>query len=98
MTTALSVDSAPQPLSLEERRNRLQQILRSDTGSGWRVLSQTDTTAQLEKGSKTSHGLHIFLSIITLGLWIPVWAIIAITTGRKQRYVEVDEYGNVHRR
>lgn len=22
----------------------------------------------------TSHGVHLFLSIITLGLWLPVWA------------------------
>ena len=92
MTTA-----EQQPLSLEERRQILQRIIGGDTQNGWRVLSQTDTTAQLEKGKNTSHGLHIFLSIITVGLWVPVWIIIAVTTGRKQRYVQVDDYGNVRR-
>ena len=93
-TDAVSESGA---LTLEERRQTLQRVLASDTASGWRVLSQTDTTAQLEKGKNTSHGLHIFLSIITLGLWVPVWILIAVTTGRKQRYVQVDEYGNVSR-
>jgi hypothetical protein len=24
------------------------------------------------------HGLHLFLSVITLGAWLPVWLIVAI--------------------
>ena len=27
---------------------------------------------------KTSHGFHLIMSIITLGLWIPVWIILGI--------------------
>lgn len=27
---------------------------------------------------KTSHGFHLIMSIITFGLWIPVWIIVGI--------------------
>lgn len=27
---------------------------------------------------KVRHGLHLFLTIITAGLWLPVWIIVAI--------------------
>jgi hypothetical protein len=27
---------------------------------------------------KTSHGFHLIMSIITLGLWIPVWIVVGI--------------------
>jgi len=27
---------------------------------------------------KTSHGFHLIMSIVTLGLWLPVWGIMAI--------------------
>lgn len=27
----------------------------------------------------TSHGLHLFLTIITCGLWAPVWFLMSIT-------------------
>lgn len=33
---------------------------------------------------KTSHGFHLIMSIITLGLWIPVWIIVGIyNSGRR---------------
>lgn len=28
---------------------------------------------------RTSHGLHLFLTIITCGLWLPVWFLLTIT-------------------
>lgn len=30
-----------------------------------------------------SHGLHLFLSIITFGCWLPVWAVMAVV-GRRE--------------
>lgn len=27
---------------------------------------------------RTSHGLHLFLSIVTMGLWVPVWIIVTV--------------------
>lgn len=50
------------------------------------------------KGKPTNHVLHLILSIITLGVWIPVWICVVIFAGEKQRFVSVDEYGRVTRR
>lgn len=27
---------------------------------------------------KTSHGFHLIMSVVTLGLWLPVWGIMAV--------------------
>lgn len=33
----------------------------------------------LSKKKRTSHVLHLILSIVTAGLWIPVWVIVALS-------------------
>jgi Na+-transporting NADH:ubiquinone oxidoreductase subunit NqrC len=35
--------------------------------------------SQLQTRHKTSHVLHLILSICTAGLWIPVWALVALS-------------------
>jgi hypothetical protein len=30
---------------------------------------------------RTSHGLHLFLTIITFGAWAPVWILVTILNG-----------------
>lgn len=30
-----------------------------------------------------NHGLHLFLSLVTFGLWLPVWAVVAVI-GRRE--------------
>lgn len=32
---------------------------------------------------KTSHGFHLIMSLITFGLWIPVWIIVGITNASR---------------
>lgn len=81
--------------SPEQRTEALARAVNQQASSGWRVVSQTSTQAQLVKGKKTSHGLHIFLTIITLGLWAIVWALLAIFGGEKQRFISVNEQGAV---
>jgi len=36
-----------------------------------------------QRSNRTSHGLHLFLSIITFGLWVPVWIIVTIVNRGK---------------
>lgn len=87
--------AAPKTLTAEERADALAKALNYQTAHGWRVVSQSQTEAQLEKGKNTSHGLHIFLTIITLGLWLLVWIPLSIFAGLKHRRVAVDAYGKV---
>lgn len=83
------------PLSLEDRQAILQQQVVAHAAKGWSVLSQTQTQASLTKGKDTSHLLHLVLSVVTLGLWIPVWIVVTIAAGKKTRLVTVNEQGSV---
>jgi hypothetical protein len=59
-------------------------------GQGWTEHVQPQPVPQqyaqpviVDNGSdrrfyKTSHGFHLIMSIVTLGLWLPVWGIMAI--------------------
>lgn len=33
----------------------------------------------LSKKKSTSHVLHLILSIVTVGFWVPVWVIVALS-------------------
>jgi hypothetical protein len=66
-------------------------------GHGWHVESQTDYQAVLIRpGTRVHHLLHVVLSVLTLGIWIPVWITIAVLKKRdKHKVVQVDGLGNV---
>ena len=36
----------------------------------------------------TSHILHLILSVITVGLWVPVWIIVAVSHGIERRRID----------
>ena len=57
--------------------------------------SQTDYHVVIVRGHRPNHVLHLLLSIVTLGLWIPVWILLSIFGGEKRRAISVDECGNV---
>lgn len=90
-TTPMPVKATP-----EERTAALERYVFQQGQLGWRVQSQTATTAQLLKGKPTNHVLHLILSLITLGIWLIVWVLVAIFAGQKQKVVTVDEYGRIH--
>lgn len=35
--------------------------------------------------SRTSHVFHLLMSIITIGFWIPVWALVALSNSLERR-------------
>ena len=82
-------------LSQDERSAILERVVTANVQQGWRVVSQTQTQAQLVKGKPTNHLLHLILSLVTLGIWIPVWIAVAIFAGEKQKFVQVDTMGRV---
>jgi hypothetical protein len=61
---------------------------------GWRVESRTDYHAVIVKGHRPNNTFHLIMTIITVGLWIPVWLIVGIMSGEKRATLSVDEYGN----
>ncbi len=42
----------------------------------------------LSRKKKTSHLLHLFLTIITLGLWVVVWVIVAASNGSQNSAID----------
>lgn len=60
----------------------------------WRVETQTDTYAIVVGGQPVNHILHLLLTVLTLGLWVIVWIIVAAGGGEKRYKLEVDEAGN----
>lgn len=87
---------ARQHRPLEERRRALDLTLLDATPRrGWRLVTLTETDAQLVKGHPTRHLLHLILTFCTFGLWMPVWILVAIMTGEKRRTLVVDDFGTV---
>ena len=70
-------------------------MIADQTARGWRVSSQSSYSAQFEKGKHTSHFLHLFLTLLTLGLWLPVWIAVTIIGGHKQKHVLDTEDGRL---
>lgn len=75
-------------ITTEERRRILQARIQDAIARGYRVVSQTDTTAQLVKGKKFS----VWMFLLFFGIfYLPYyWA-------KRERtlYVSVDEWGAV---
>ena len=42
----------------------------------------------LSKKKSTSHVLHLILSLVTVGLWIPVWIIVALSNSIENRRID----------
>jgi Na+-transporting NADH:ubiquinone oxidoreductase subunit NqrC len=51
---------------------------------GYAVESRSETQVVMVKGHPTNHILHLILSIVTAGLWLPVWALVSLTGGEKR--------------
>lgn len=56
---------------------------------GYRPESQTPEQAVLVTGRRPNHILHVILSVITLGLWLVVWFLVACFSGEKRKTVSV---------
>lgn len=92
--------SAFAPASPDQRKAALFQAIQRDVVAGARVETQSDYNAVLRYGGKpVNHVLHLILTLITAGLWLVVWVILAIaaSAGQKTFTLTVDEYGQVLR-
>jgi hypothetical protein len=61
------------------------------------VESQSDAQAVMVKGKGTNHVLHLILTLISVGMWLPVWLILYFVTKPKRLILTLDEFGNVLR-
>lgn len=56
---------------------------------GWRIESQTPLSTTLVKGHRTNHVLHLILTVLTVGLWLPVWIGMAVFAGEKHKTISI---------
>ena len=62
---------------------------------GWRVEAQGKFHAVIVEGGKVNHILHLLLSLITVGLWLLIWLILAVSGGERRLLIYVSEQGDV---
>ena len=88
--------AADREVTTEERKSSLARAVATEVRDGWHVQSQTDFQAVLVKGKRTSHGLHLFLSFVTVGIWLIVWPVVWFLNRDQHRVIDVDPYGHVN--
>ena len=80
--------------TIDQRREILQQYIYAYIQQGYRVVSQTDTTAQMVKPKQFSFGWAFFwLLVAVVGLLLYIFYFMA--SSDQQIYLEVDLYGQV---
>lgn len=82
----------PNSMTLEERKHILDQEITKYQREGWRVLNQTDTTAQLLYETKPSCLLAIILAIFFI---VPAILYLMFYKGTKKLFLEVNDQGKV---
>ena len=65
-------------------------------GNGGQVLARTPTSAVVAFGKPVNHILHLLVSVLLCGLWLPVWLLIAATSGEKRMTLAIDEDGEMY--
>lgn len=80
-------------VSNEFRREVLGESVGNFVRAGYRVESQSGFQAVVVRGHRPNHLLHLILTIFTLGLWLPVWIIVALASGEKRKVLAVNSEG-----
>ncbi len=83
----------------EAKFQRFSNIISTKTLLGLTVADRNDKTlvAVLVKPSgKVNNVLHVIISFISCGLWLPVWGILAMANPKEQRFrISIDSGGNL---
>ena len=81
----------------EERKELLARSIQNQLSQGKRRIDTRgdyDAVVVKRKNFDIGIGVHIALSIVTIGLWLFVWLILAMADKEQRFMVTIDEYGN----
>jgi hypothetical protein len=78
-----------------EAGQTLEQRAASYVRRGWTVESHLPGQVVLTYGKPVNHVLHLLLSVLTLGLWLIAWIILAATGGPRRLVLTEDDAGRV---
>lgn len=84
-------------LSEPQRAAALDQELMAMMARGGRVEGRMPTSAIVVTGEPVNHVLHLLVTVLLCGFWLPAWIIIALNGGESRVMVSVDENGYLHR-
>lgn len=79
-------------MSVDARKVRLEQEINKYVRQGWRVISRTDTTAQLQRDKQASCLLALILAIFLI---VPAVLYLLLYRGTENLYLQVDEQGRI---
>lgn len=82
-------------ISNKEKAEKLANAVANEVVAGWRVESQTTVQAVLIKGGAFNNGMHIFIDVLTCGLWLIVHVPLYLKNKRKTKILRIDDYGNI---
>ena len=82
-------------MTADERKQKLDERIRENVTRGARVESRSEFSAVLVRGRRVNHVLHLLLTLVTVGVWLIPWIVIAWKGGEQRAYVSVDEHGRV---
>ena len=83
-------------LTERQRSAILDEELFGRVRNGARVAARTPTRAVVETGKPVNHVLHLLITVLMCGAWLPVWIVISAAGGTFSRTLSVDEQGEVH--
>jgi len=86
-----------EPMTTEMRRNVLEQEIQSYVRKGYRVLSQTDTSAQLVKPKKFNLLIAVICLLLAVFPFI-IYLLMYMASKDKTVYISVDPQGRIQRR
>ena len=80
---------------IEQRSAVLDAYLFEQCAEGVRVEARTPTAAVIAWGEPVNHVLHLLISVLLCGLWLPVWLLAATIGGERRRTITVDDDGHI---
>ena len=79
----------------ENREALLKEYVRKKISLGFfEVFDQEPFIVYVRSTRRVNHILHLLLSVVSFGLWLPIWVIMALPT-KKVIKIWVDEQGDV---
>lgn len=84
-----------QNVSDQYRNNRLSDAIADGARHGWAVESTQPDQVIMVKGKPVRHWLHAILTILSAGLWLPVWIAVWWRYRTRRKIVRVDAQGVV---
>ncbi|MFE3544445.1 hypothetical protein ACFXK0_15900 [Nocardia sp. NPDC059177] len=83
---------------MDDYRNKLDTAIANEVGAGARLEYRGEVNAVVILGNKPNHILHLILSIVSCGLWLPMWALVAWLNYEERVMLAVDESGQLSRK